>query len=322
MAERSATKTASQEETSNRISSGLRSSKRGRQQNAAPKWSGSNQTVPQKRDTSKNRGAFSNRLQEDARIHQNIERGNISLLERIAKVMNPPGGALVSSAYNLKRPPKFDREEIKLKQQKREKERLAIENENLAILERLATIMAPQPGGPSWNDYKKSKWDGKPAQDKLPLISQEPRSVMSRKPVPKEQKTRDLAKIEAENVNILEKLATIMTPKPGGATWGSFDLKSTPKFVTKMPKILPSKATVNKSSGRPRDMKLKEVPVRQNSIEIANLAMLERLAKIMASPPGGLSWKDYEKKRISTRNYLPSPQTVRKMANERSMLRI
>ncbi|XP_069760670.1 uncharacterized protein [Narcine bancroftii] len=228
MAERSATKTASQEETSNRISSGLRSSKRGRQQNAAPKWSGSNQTVPQKRDTSKNRGAFSNRLQEDARIHQNIERGNISLLERIAKVMNPPGGALVSSAYNLKRPPKFDREEIKLKQQKREKERLAIENENLAILERLATIMAPQPGGPSWNDYKKS---------------------------------------------------------------------NTPKFVTKMPKILPSKATVNKSSGRPRDMKLKEVPVRQNSIEIANLAMLERLAKIMASPPGGLSWKDYEKKR-------------------------
>ncbi|XP_055513181.1 uncharacterized protein LOC129710305 [Leucoraja erinacea] len=299
MAERSAAKSASQEETSSRTSSWPRSSKKGRHQNTMQRRSSSNQIASQKRGTGRNQGTYNQKLQDDARARQTIERDNICLLERIARVMNPPGGALVSSAYSLRRTTKCDREEMKLKKQQREYERLHIENENLAMLEKLATIMAPQPGGPSWNDYKKSKWSGKPAQDKLPLISQEPRSVMSRKQIPKEQKAKNFAEIEAENINILEKLATIMAPKPGGSTWGNYDLKSlsTPKYVSKMPKISASKGAISQTNNRTKEIKLKEVPVGRNSIEVANLVMLERLAKIMAPPPGGLSWKDFEKKK-------------------------
>ncbi|XP_078385264.1 uncharacterized protein LOC144667684 [Cetorhinus maximus] len=197
-------------------------------------------------------------------------------------------------------PPKHDREEAKLRQKKLESQRTQIENENIIMLERLADIMAPHPGGPSWNDYKKEKWSGTPAMHgKLPLISQEPRSVMSRKPLPKEQKAeKDIATIEAGNIAILEKLATIMAPRSGAATWSNYDFKSlsAPKYATRMPKITPTRNAVNQNSNRPKDFKLKEVPMKKSSIETANLLMLERLAKVMAPTPGGPSWKDYESK--------------------------
>ncbi|XP_059494828.1 uncharacterized protein LOC125466100 isoform X2 [Stegostoma tigrinum] len=125
-------------------------------------------------------------------------------------------------------------------------------------------------------------------EEKLPLITQEPRSVMSRKPMPKEQKAaRDIAKIEAGNIAILEKLASIMTPRVGGATWNSYNLKSlsASKYPTRMPKIAPTRNVVNQSSNRPRDLKLKEVPMRKESIEAANLLMLERLAKLWSKSP-------------------------------------
>ncbi|XP_060705043.1 uncharacterized protein LOC132831027 [Hemiscyllium ocellatum] len=168
------------------------------------------------------------------------------------------------------------------------------------MLERLADIMAPRSGGPSWSDYKKGKWSTiSMTQEKLPKISQEPRSVMSRKPMPRQQKAaRDLAKIEAGNIAILEKLASIMTPRVGGATWSNFDFKSlsAPKYATRMPKLTPARNVANQSSNRSRDLKMKDVPMGKDSIEAANLLMLERLAKVMAPTPGGPSWKDYESK--------------------------
>uniref|UniRef100_UPI00398F0C45 uncharacterized protein n=1 Tax=Pristiophorus japonicus TaxID=55135 RepID=UPI00398F0C45 len=269
-----------------------------------PKFYGSSQTTLQRRTTNRNQSQPSNKKMEDARMRQNIEKDNIILLERLAKIMNPPRGGLVSSAYNLKRPPKYDREEAKLKQMRLERQRAQIEKENIAMLEKLASIMAPRPGGPTWSDYKKNKWSNKTrSQEKLPQISQEPRSVMSRKPVPKDKQTnRDFARIESENITILERLATIMTPHPGGHTWNNYDIKSlsTPKYVTKMPKITPNKGVVNQNMGRTRDQKLKDVPVRRDSIEVANLVMLERLAKVMTPTPGGPSWKDYESKTYGT----------------------
>ncbi|GCC28479.1 hypothetical protein chiPu_0006909 [Chiloscyllium punctatum] len=63
-----------------------------------------------------------------------------------------------------------------------------------------------------------------------------------------------------------------------------------------MPKLPPTRNVVNQSSNRSRDSKLKDVPMRKDSIEAANLLMLERLAKVMAPTPGGPSWKDYESK--------------------------
>ncbi|XP_072343347.1 uncharacterized protein [Scyliorhinus torazame] len=300
MVERSTSITMSHGGVPNRNSNVAKNSKRSRQQNTSPKRSEANQIVPQKGSTNRNKTMPSIKKQEDARVRRDIERDNICLLERIAKIMNPPRSGIISSTYNLKRPPKHEREEAKLRQRKLDFHRAQIENENILMLERLADIMAPHPGGPSWNDYKKEKWSGTSAvHDKLPLISQESRSVMSRKPLPKEQKPeRDMAKIEAGNIAILERLASIMAPRSGGASWSNYDFKSlsAPKYTTRMPKIPPTRNVINQNSNRPKDLKLKEAPIKKDNIEAANLLMLERLAKVMAPTPGGPSWKDYESK--------------------------
>ncbi|XP_043530980.1 uncharacterized protein LOC122539893 [Chiloscyllium plagiosum] len=228
MVERSTSKTNSQGGMSNKSNNVAKNSKRGKQQNTISKRSESNQIVSQKRSTNRNK-APTFKQQHDSRVRREIERDNICFLERLAKIMNPPKGGIISSAYNLKRPPKHDQEKAKLRQQKLEFQRVQIENENIVMLERLADIMAPRSGGPSWNDYKKGKWSTiSMTQEKLPQISQEPRSVMSRKPMPKQQKDVPMRKdsIEAANLLMLERLAKVMAPTPGGPSWKDYESKT------------------------------------------------------------------------------------------------
>ncbi|XP_078385317.1 uncharacterized protein LOC144667746 [Cetorhinus maximus] len=104
MVERSTSKTIAQGGVSSRSSGNVaRNSKRGRQQNTSPGRSEANQIVSQKRSTNRNKAVTSTKHQQDARVRRNIEKDNICLLERIARIMNPPKPGIISSAYNLKR---------------------------------------------------------------------------------------------------------------------------------------------------------------------------------------------------------------------------